>query len=48
MIIKKLKQIYNIKTLCEVFNVYANSYNYWHKRLTVINAEAVKLRNLMS
>ncbi|CAH1603249.1 hypothetical protein THF1C08_940002 [Vibrio jasicida] len=43
MIIKKLKQSYSVKTLCEVFNVHRSSYNYWHKRPTVINAEAVKL-----
>lgn len=48
MIIKKLKQSYSIKTLCEVFNVHRSSYHYWLKRPTVINAETVKLRSLVS
>ena len=48
MIIKKLKQSYSVKTLCEVLNVHRSSYNYWLKRPTVINAETVKLRSLVS
>lgn len=52
MIIKKLKQklkqSYSVKTLCEVFNVHRSSYHYWLKRPTVINAETVKLRSLVS
>ncbi|WP_237666679.1 MULTISPECIES: LysR substrate-binding domain-containing protein [unclassified Vibrio] len=48
LIIKKLKQSYSVKTLCEVFNVHRSSYHYWLKRPTVINAETVKLRSLVS
>lgn len=48
MIIKKLKQSYSIKTLCEVFNVHRSSYNYWLKRPTTIKAETIKLRSLVS
>lgn len=46
--IKKLKQSHSIKTLCEVFNVHRSGYHYWLKRPTVINAETVKLRSLVS
>ena len=48
MIIKKLKQSYSVKTLCEVFNVHRSSYNYWLKRPTTIKAETIKLRSLVS
>ncbi|WP_418113763.1 IS3 family transposase [Vibrio scophthalmi] len=47
LIIKKLKQSYSVKTLCEVFNLHRSSYNYWLKRPTVINAEIVKLLSLV-
>ena len=48
MIIKKFKQSYSVKTLCEVFNVHRSSYHYWLKRAKKINAETVKLRSLVS
>ncbi|MBY8061196.1 IS3 family transposase [Vibrio fluvialis] len=46
-IIEKLRQSFNVTTLCHVFSVHRSSYKYWRCRPKRVSPELVKLKSLI-
>lgn len=45
--IEKLRQSFNVTTLCHVFSVHRSSYKYWRCRPKRVSPELVKLKSLI-